>query len=75
MTETKILIKSYGWQELAILYSPELIPRSAVKRLSRWVAFNPKLEQELIETGWYKGKKVLTPGQVAILFRYLGEPG
>ena len=30
-------IRSYGWQELAILYAPDLTPESAAKRLSTWV--------------------------------------
>ena len=30
-------IRSYGWQELAVLYGPDLMPESAGKRLSKWV--------------------------------------
>ena len=36
-------IRSYGWQELAILYAPDLTPESAAKRLSTWVQINPTL--------------------------------
>ncbi len=67
-------IKAYGWQELAILYAPDLTPESAGKRLSNWVRFNTKLTRELQETGWKKGQRVLTPLQVSIIIRYLGEP-
>ncbi len=67
-------IKAYGWQELAILYAPDLTPESAGKRLSNWVRFNPKLTRELQETGWKKGQRVLTPLQVSVIIRYLGEP-
>ena len=30
-------VRSYGWQELAVLYGPDLMPESAGKRLSKWV--------------------------------------
>ena len=48
-------IRTYGWQELAILYAPDLTPESAGKRLSSWIRFNPKLTHELQESGWKKG--------------------
>ena len=35
-------IRTYGWQELAILYAPDLTPESAGKRLSSWIRFNPE---------------------------------
>ena len=34
-------IRSYGWQELAVLYGPDLMPESAGKRLSKWVGADP----------------------------------
>ena len=67
-------IRTYGWQELAILYAPDLTPESAGKRLSSWIRFNPKLTHELQESGWKKGHRVLTPLQVRIIIQYLGEP-
>lgn len=67
-------IRAYGWQELAILYAPDLTPESAGKRLSSWIRFNPKLTHELQESGWKKGQRVLTPLQVGIIIQYLGEP-
>lgn len=67
-------IRTYGWQELAILYAPDLTPESAGKRLSSWIRFNPKLTHELQESGWQKGQRVLTPLQVRIIIQYLGEP-
>ena len=29
-------VRSYGWQELAVLYGPDLMPASAGKRMSKW---------------------------------------
>ena len=50
-------IRSYGWQELAVLYGPDLMPASAGKRLSQWVG----VKTELQGNGWRKGKKMLIP--------------
>ena len=30
-------VRSYGGEELAVLYGPDLMPASAGKRLSKWV--------------------------------------
>ena len=48
-------VRSYGWQELAVLYGPDLMPASAGKRLSQWVGVNPELKTELQGNGWRKG--------------------
>lgn len=68
------LIKAYGWQELAVLYAPELTPESASKRLGYWIRYHPNLSQALQEAGWKKGQRVLTPLQVEVIIKYLGEP-
>ena len=49
-------VRSYGWQELAVLYGPDLMPASAGKRLSKWVGVNPELKAELQGNGWRKGR-------------------
>ena len=36
-------IKSYGWSQLAQLYSPELTPAGASRQLRSWVAKHPTL--------------------------------
>ena len=70
----KFPIRSYGWQELAILYAPDLTPESAAKRLTTWVNVNPALPQALKAVGWRKGQRVLTPLQVKTIVDYIGEP-
>lgn len=67
-------IRSYGWQELAILYAPDLTKESAGKRLSNWIGANRSLQEALIQAGWKKGKRLLTPLQVKVIVEYLGEP-
>lgn len=74
MDKIDFKFRTYGWQELAILYAPELTSESAGKRLSKWVAYNPQLTEALQCAGWRKGKKILTPLQVKVLIQYLGEP-
>lgn len=67
-------VRSYGWQELALLYGPELTPMSASKRLTRWVLSNDPLVETLRSHGWRKGAKQLTPLLVADIVRHFGEP-
>lgn len=67
-------IKSYGWQELAILYAPGITPRAATQRLTFWVMNNPDLAASLKGKGWVKGQHLLTPVQVKMIVNYLGEP-
>lgn len=67
-------LRTYGWQELAMLYAEDITPTSATKRLSNWIQQNSKLQEELAETGWHKGQRVLTPLQVQTIVKYLGEP-
>ena len=51
-------VRSYGGEELAVLYGSDLMPVSAGKRLSKWVGVNPELKTELQGNDWRKGKKM-----------------
>lgn len=72
--EVIFAVKTYGWQELAIQYAPELTPNSASKRLTRWVLLNKELYERLIALGWKKGLRILTPVQVEAIIGVFGEP-
>ncbi|MCC8143320.1 MAG: DUF4248 domain-containing protein [Tannerellaceae bacterium] len=74
MDTNNFKIRSYSWQELAMCYNPGVTPLSAVKLLSKWINRNPQLRQELHRTDWHKGTRFLTPLQVEIITRYLGNP-
>lgn len=63
-----------GKGELAMYYMPYLSQRSATNRLNEWIRHNKALEMELAEAGMRKGQKVLTPRQVQIIVKHLGEP-
>ena len=43
--------KTYRWQELAVLYAPDLTPHAASKRLTKWVLINKELYKCLIRSG------------------------
>lgn len=66
--------KTYRWQELAVLYAPDLTPHAASKRLTKWVLINKELYKCLIRSGWTKGSRILSPLQVGIMVDFLGEP-
>ena len=67
-------VRSYGWQELAVLYGPDLMPASAGKRLSKWVGVNPELQAALPRNGWRQGKKPLRPLTVRTIVHFPGYP-
>ena len=52
--------RSWGYQELAILYFPHV---------------SQELLSQLAANGWKPGRKLLTPKQAACIFRHLGPPG
>ena len=74
MVMNEFEVRSYGGEELAVLYGSDLMPVSAGKRLSKWVGVNPELKTELQGNGWRKGKKMLIPLQVRTIVQYPGEP-
>lgn len=67
--------RTWGYQELAILYFPHIKPESATRQLRRWICFSSELLSQLTAYGWKPGRKVLTPKQAACIFRHLGPPG
>lgn len=67
-------IRAYGKTELALLYMPNSAPRCACKNLQRWININPELTEELCRAGYLKQQRILTPRQVKIIVKYIGEP-
>lgn len=66
--------KAYSKKELATLYNPDITAEAAVNMLRRWILRNEKLRCELEEAGYEARFHLLTPLQVNIITRYLGEP-
>lgn len=67
-------IRSYGFQELAQLYLPDIQPRSASIRLRIWINRNPALSSRLQELGFICGSRILTPEMVREIVGIIGEP-
>ena len=75
MKETAdFVLRSYSKSELAMAYSPEISPRSAVNRLARWIRLNTELTRTLHERGYRPRQQIFTPAQVQAVVEYLGEP-
>ena len=72
--DTKRKYGAMGKGELARLYLPNILERSATNCLQRWINNHPILKAELEATGLKPKQKMLTPLQVSIIVKYLGEP-
>lgn len=66
--------RSYGKQELAMLYFPSATPDAALKRLYRWINRIPQLREELRAANTSKNAKYWTRQQVRSIVYYLDEP-
>ncbi len=71
--EKEFVIRSYGYCELAMLYFPNSTKKSASAQLGRWIKQNQKFHNQLIEIGFKKGKKILTPKEVNLIVANFGE--
>ncbi len=67
-------LRSYTKAELAHLYNPTMTYDCALRTFRRWLIRVPVLCDELKRTGYQDKQHVLSPRQVQIIFRYLGEP-
>ena len=71
---TSARIQAYSKSQLAALYLPHIQPASARRTLRSWIAKNTELQAAIARSG-YTGKAILlTPAQVGLFFRFLGEP-
>lgn len=74
MNEKDFKVQSYGFGELAQLYSPNSTSKSASSKFHRWIKLNKKLQRELIELGFYPGIRDLSPKMVKLIVEAVGEP-
>lgn len=73
MTHTNVTI-TYSKRQLACQYFPEMLPKSAVKKLKGWVYGCPDFIKELEKTHFKWRDWDLTPRQRDLFLYYLGEP-
>ena len=67
-------IRAYTKKELALMYFPDSIPRTAVCHLMDWIRRCGPLWQQLQATGYIATNKEFTPRQVRAIVEMLGEP-
>ena len=67
-------IREYGRMELAQIYSPDIQPESAWKKLKRWIEASPGLINQLNALGYDGSARSFTPAQVHLIVDRIGEP-
>lgn len=67
-------VRAYGFGELAQLYFPNITKKSASWQLRLWIKASTGLTEKLGETGYEKGRRLLTPMQVGLIVGEFGEP-
>lgn len=67
-------IRSYSKAELGLLYAPFATPKSASRKLVKWIQGNAVLLRALRDLGLTDTAKVFTPAQVRLIVEVLGEP-
>ena len=73
-TESRTRIQSYSKSQLAGLYLPHIQSASVRRTLRSWIAKNTALQAALAQTGYSEKAILLTPAQVGLFFKFLGEP-
>ena len=68
-------IRQYGRTELAQMYSPDITPAAAWKKLKAWIDYYPGLAERLQTLGYRPAKqRTFTPAQVRAVIEAVGEP-
>lgn len=66
--------RALGFQELAILYFPNIAPASASIRLKAWIKDDPDLLLSLYKTNYHLTNRILKPKQVQLVTTAFGSP-
>jgi hypothetical protein len=67
-------IRTYGFNELAQLYFPNVTKHSATKMFNKWINASSTLVETLKSLDWKKNAKKLTPKQVKALIGHFDPP-
>ena len=68
------IIRTYTKKELALMYFPDSLPRTAVNHLMSWIQRCTPLWEQLQQMGYFSTSKAFTPRQVRAIVEMLGEP-
>jgi len=60
--------------ELALKYNSETTPKNAVRILRRWIKKYPNLSSDLKQANYNQRSHLVTPNQVRIIYKHLGDP-
>jgi hypothetical protein len=74
MNNESFKVRAYGFGELAQLYFPNIAKKSASTQLGKWIRLNDSLKDQLTQSGFFPGNRILTPKQVEIIVKIIGEP-
>ena len=72
--EERFDYRSYSKTELALMYSPDSTPATALQCLTRWMKQCRPLMAELASMGYNKFRHTLFRHEVEAIVRHLGEP-
>jgi len=64
----------YGHMEVAVLFFPHILPKSASRQLRNWIQRDEELLGDLLRAGYVNGQRLYSPMQVKIIFDHLGDP-
>jgi len=64
----------YSHMEVALMFFPDIQPKSASRQLTRWIFRDDELMAELLQAGYTRGQRLYSPAQVSIIFDHLGDP-
>lgn len=68
------ILRSYNKTELALMYSPNSSPSTALQCFTRWIKHCRPLMIELEAMGYNKFRHTLFRHEVEAIVRHLGEP-
>ena len=60
--------------ELALQYNSETTPKNAVRILRTWIQKYPGLVSDLEDANYNPCNHLMTPRQVRIVYKHLGDP-
>lgn len=72
--EQKWKSRCLSFRRLGMMYSPDVTPEVASRRLKRWIMTNPELPALLAATGWTPSQRILNPRQVSCIVEVLEAP-
>jgi hypothetical protein len=72
--EERFDYRSYTKTELALMYSPDSTPATALQCLTRWMKQCRPLMAELASMGYNKFRHTLFRQEVEAIVKHLGEP-